>query len=139
MPDRDELTKVWGDRIFPGMSPGVRSLYRMGRWASVESGVAIFLLPSVQYRDRAEDKRAEVEAALAAHFGSRIAVRLALEQDAPIPANPLPAPGHDEPRADPDDHVSAAEFAELPAAPDAPSSAEARLREAFPGTEEVTG
>ena len=144
--DRDELTKVWGDRIFPGMSPGVRSLYRMGRWTAVDDGVATFVLPGKQYRDRAEDKRPEVEAALAAHFGTRLTVRLDVDEpQAPTPRRPsgAAAPGYEGPlpEAPPEEEeeVSAAEFAELPAAPEGAASAEAWLMERFPGTTEVTG
>ena len=174
--DRDELTRVWGDQIFPAMSPGVRSLYRMGRWTAVVGGEAVFALPTAQYRERAEQKRLEVEAALAARFGGRIAIRLEVDRCAgrgrrrpgssggsarssePSP-RPQRAPGplrsggsrraprrppttgryRPDPRDDDDDEPSAAEFADLDLAPSAPVSAEARLMEAFPGTEEVIG
>ena len=130
--DRDELTRVWGDRIFPGISPGARSLYRMGRWMSVDGGVATFALPNEQYLQKAEEKRIEVEQALASHLGGRLAVRLEIDQGGPPQAVDLPPPMIDE-------EPSPAEFATMEAAPDAPSSAEARLMEAFPGTEEVLG
>jgi len=131
--DRDELTRVWGDRIFPGISPGARSLYRMGRWMSVDGGVATFALPNDQYLDRAEEKRIEVEQALASHLGGRLAVRLEIDQGGrPQAVTELPAQA-------PEEEPSPAEFATMEAAPDAPSSAEARLMEAFPGTQEVTG
>lgn len=173
--ERDELTREWGDRIFPTMSLGVRSLYRHGRWSAAEDGQAVFVLPPM-YRDRAEERRREVEAALGAHFGGRVSIRLEVEGalggaagagpadrlgEPPAPANgpsanapPANASGNatsanasgnpTSANATPvaggwDDHVSAAEFADLEAAPDAPSSAEARLLEAFPGTEEVDG
>jgi hypothetical protein len=119
------------------MSPGVRSLYRVGRWAAVDAGGATFVLPP-QYRDRAEGKRSEVESALAAHFGTRLPVRLEVEPatrpaNAPPDEAPLTAPPPDE------EAVSAAEFAELAPAPDGMASVEARLMKTFPGTTEVTG
>jgi len=186
--DRDELTRIWGDQIFPAMSPGVRSLYRMGRWTAVAGGEAVFALPTVQYRERAEQKRLEVETALAAQLGGRISIRLEVEDPgatvtpAPSPRSsggPGPGPRRDGGRAgrageagpggggppsgpdtaaairteappydgplpagppdDYDEEPSAAEFADLDVAPSAPASAEARLMEAFPGTEEVSG
>jgi DNA polymerase-3 subunit gamma/tau len=177
--DRDELTRVWGDQIFPAMSPGVRSLYRMGRWTAVVGGEAVFALPTAQYRERAEQKRLEVEAALAARFGGRIAIRLEVDDAPPVAAaapgrgsggsgrssEPSPRPQRAPARSAPergdspgaeaspydgplpsgppddydDDEPSAAEFADLDLAPSAPASAEARLMEAFPGTEEVIG
>ena len=181
--DRDELTRVWGDEIFPAMSPGVRSRYRMGRWTAVAGGEAVFALPSLQYRDRAEQERAEVETALAARFGGRIAIRLEVD-DAPAtggaggpsggssgPARRASSPGRSGPAGarapigpgtdtldaappapppyegplpagppgDIDEEVSTAEFADLDVAPSAPASAEARLMEALPGTEDITG
>ena len=134
--DRDELTRVWGDQIFPSLLPGPKSVYRTGRWLSVADGVATFALPSVQYRDRAEEKRIEVESALAAHLGGRLAVRLEIDAGGPPPATPTATAA---PPPVTEDEPSPAEFAAMEVAPDAPASAEARLLEAFPGTEEVTG
>jgi DNA polymerase-3 subunit gamma/tau len=153
--DRDELTRLWGDKIFPAMSLGVRSVYRTGRWLDVEGGTAVFALEHPQFLQRGEDRRAEVEAALAAHFGARVGLRLVLDPgSAPAPSaaaqtTPRRAPrdGSGEPppydgplpdRPPMEEEVSAEEFAELEVAPGAPASAEALLFQAFPGTEEVT-
>ncbi|MHB8464671.1 MAG: DNA polymerase III subunit gamma/tau [Acidimicrobiales bacterium] len=118
--DRDELTKVWGDQIFGGLSSRARAAFRDGRWRAVEGGTATFLLGGATPRAAAEDRLAEVEGSLAAHLGSPLRVHLEIEG-----------------QADDEVPVSAAEFAQLETAPDAPASAAARLLEAFPGTEEV--
>ena len=76
--DRDELTKVWGDSVFASLSQGAKAVYRPGRWARVDGGVAVFTLPAL-YLDRAEERRLEVESALAGHLGARIPVRLEIE------------------------------------------------------------
>jgi hypothetical protein len=117
----------------------------------------VFAFEHPQFLDRGEDRRAEVEAALAAHFGAPVGLRLVLDPRAPGPA---PAPASAAPRAaarssaraqpppyegplpdrPPDDDeidITAEEFALLEPAPDAPATAEALLFQAFPGTEEV--
>jgi hypothetical protein len=135
--------------IFPAMHTGVRSVYRTGRWLAVEGDTAVFAFDHPQFLQRGEEKRAEVEAALAAHFGARVGLRLVLDQtgaggtaavsgtalggSAEPPPYEGPLPDHP-----PDDEVSSEEFAQLEAAPDAPASAEALLFQAFPGTEEIT-
>ena len=150
VPSRDELTKAWGDAVLPALGNGIRSIYRQGRWTAVEDGVATFVLPNEMYRDRAEDKKAEVEQALAAHFRARVALQLGVERDAvapgsgPVLRGSAPATavsrsgGADAGGDDIDEHVSAHEFAQFEPAPDAPTSAESRLLEAFPGSEEIT-
>ncbi|GAC1538784.1 MAG: hypothetical protein NVS3B12_24330 [Acidimicrobiales bacterium] len=121
--------------VLPGLPNGTRSIYRHGRWAVVEQGEAVFVLPTAMYRDRAEEKRAEVEQILGGHFGGRVVLRLEIERGAPSggppPKSPNPAPD--------DDDVSVGEFAQLERAPDGPSSAEAKLLQAFPGSEEIGG
>jgi DNA polymerase-3 subunit gamma/tau len=153
--DRDELTRVWGDVIFPAMPPNVRSVFRTGRWLSVDGGTAVFAFEHPQFLQRGEERRADVEAALASHFGAPVGLRLVLDPGAsggaPAPAPgrgraaapPAEAPAYEGPLPDqaPGDgeyeDISAEEFAQLPPAPDAPATAEALLFQAFPGTEEV--
>jgi DNA polymerase-3 subunit gamma/tau len=152
--DRDELTRVWGDVIFPTLPPAVRSVFRTGRWVAVDGGTAVFAFDHPQFLQRGEERRAEVEAALSAHFAAPVGLRLVLDQgaaggaarpapraaraapvvdDAPPYEGPLPDSPHDDEVID----ISAEEFAQLEPAPDAPATAEALLFEAFPGTEEV--
>ena len=168
--DRDELTRVWGDNIFPTLSTGVRSVYRTGRWLSVDSGEAVFAFEHPQFLQRGDERRGEVETALASHFGSPVGLRLVLagagatqpavvdltlpavvdvtqpavagaSRPAPCPAvaiepPPFEGPLPDRPPED-DEEMTAFEFAQLEVAPGEPSSMEARLFQAFPGTEEV--
>jgi len=168
--DRDELTRVWGDNIFPTLSTGVRSVYRTGRWLSVDSGEAVFAFEHPQFLQRGDERRGEVETALASHFGSPVGLRLVLagagatqpavvdltlpavvdvtqpavagaSRPAPRPAvaiepPPFEGPLPDRPPED-DEEMTAFEFAQLEVAPGEPSSMEARLFQAFPGTEEV--
>jgi hypothetical protein len=95
------LTRVWGDVLFSRFPPGVKSVYRYGWWSATEPGVAVFLLPTANHQARAEDKRAEVEAALSAHFGAPLRVRIEVEEgggDAGGAPRPSPGPiGRDRP------------------------------------------
>jgi hypothetical protein len=186
--DRDELTRVWGDAIFPALPTPVRSVYRTGRWLAVDGGDAVFAFDHPQFLQRGADRRADVEAALASHFGAPVGLRLVLAgAGAPPPGSPpplagLPTPGGppppvlagspppagppvlagppppagpptarpaappepppyegplpDRPPED-DEQMTALEFAQLEPAPGEPASVEARLFQAFPGTEEV--
>jgi len=147
VPTRDILTKVWGDGLLAALAPGARSVYGMGRWAQGTDGQPVFALPSRMYRELAESKRAEVEAALSAHFGQRVPVRLVYEDTDPVgvaspltvplsvPPEPLPEPPGEPPG---EQNMTATEVAGLEPAHVQPTSIEARLIEAFPGAEEVS-
>jgi DNA polymerase-3 subunit gamma/tau len=141
---RDELTKVWGDRVLPSLANSTKSIYRQGRWTAVDGDTATFVLPNEMYRQRAEEKRGEVEQALAPYFGTKVIVRIDLDSGLSQPPRgnrPEPPPYDGPPpqdRDDVDEEVTSHEFALLEAAPDAPSSAEARLLDAFPGSEEIS-
>jgi hypothetical protein len=89
--------------------------------------VAVFALPNAFHCDKAEDVRLEVEQALAARFRTRVSVRLVVDDGGPAPEATREL-AEDEP-VDP---------AELHDAPPGIASPEDRLREAFPGAEEVT-
>jgi hypothetical protein len=107
----------------------------------VEDGVALFALPNAAHRDFCAEVQAEVEAALGAHFGSPVPLRLVVDDGvtgagvraagARTAPEPPGASGDldDDDDFDPDDAREA-----LPVE----SVAEARLLEAFPGATEVT-
>jgi DNA polymerase-3 subunit gamma/tau len=85
MPTRDELTLAWGDRVVDNLSPRAKSRFRVGRFVAGDGGAPTFALPNAIHRDRCEEVRAEVEAALAAHFGRPVPLRLITEDQAPAP------------------------------------------------------
>ncbi|MDQ1396195.1 MAG: polymerase subunit gamma/tau, partial [Acidimicrobiaceae bacterium] len=82
LPSRDEVTKAWGDGVFTGLKGMTKALYAGGRFTAVDDGAALFALPDEIHRARCEERRAEVEAALKAHFGAPVPLRLIV--DAPI-------------------------------------------------------
>jgi DNA polymerase III subunit gamma/tau len=91
----------------------------------------VFALPNAVHRDRCETVRADVEAALAAHFGRTVPLRLVVDGGVGGGGGPAPAV--------PDDLDPAEEVVDLDALVDAPSeparSAVDRLTDAFPGAE----
>src|SRR5205085_8518079 len=113
--------------VLKQLSGRARARFSAGRFTAVEDGKAVFALPNDVHRGRCEEIRPEAEAALTAHFG--VAVPLHLVVDAPL------TPEQQRP-TQPDDEV--VELDQLRAAPAEASSPVARVKEAFPGAEEIT-
>jgi DNA polymerase-3 subunit gamma/tau len=130
LPSRDELTKVWADDILGKLPSRARPRFAGGRFVSVDDGVAVFALPNDIHRQRCEEVRPEVEAVLAAHFGTRVPLRLTVDTQ-PDPGDVSAASAA---LADEHEHV---EIDELRDAGAAVTSPEDRLKMAFPGAEEV--
>ncbi len=124
MPSRDELTLAWADNVLPQLKGMVKALYAAGRFISTDDDAAVLALPTAPHRQKCEERRREVEAALAAHFGRAVPLRLVVDagETAPTPTA----------RAVPDDVV---DLNELVDAPSAPASSIDRLTQAFPGAE----
>jgi DNA polymerase III subunit gamma/tau len=132
LPSRDELTLAWGDRILPALRPAVKVYVASGRFTSV-GDTAVYAVPDRGLLARAQAGRAEVEAALTAHFGRPIPFELVLDEGSPNgPATGGPAPSEAD-REDPADY----HLADLEDAPAGVTSPEQRLMKAFPGAEEV--
>ncbi|MEY2476340.1 MAG: polymerase subunit gamma/tau, partial [Actinomycetota bacterium] len=126
VPSRDELTAVWADVLLPRLAPKTRAIYAAGRWVDGPSDGAAFALPNEVHRTRAEKHRADVESTLTDHFGGRLPLTLVVD-DGQITGTPAPA-AHDDDVVDP---------GELSDAPPGLTSPEDRLKQAFPGAEEV--
>jgi hypothetical protein len=117
--------------VLPGLRPGVKAYLSAGRFVTVESGAAVFALPDRGLLQRADPMRVEAEAALAAHFGRPVPLRLVLdERAAPVDQ----AEGRAESEEDPGNY----DLTDLRDAGAAVVSPEQRLLQAFPGAEEVT-
>ena len=92
--------------------------------------MATFALPDEIHRSYSEECRVDVEAALRAHFGVPIRLRLVVDDEvADSPSSTAAQTVADDP-PDP---------AELTDAPPGSSSVEARLMQTFPGAREVPG
>jgi DNA polymerase-3 subunit gamma/tau len=134
LPSRDQLTLAWGDKVLPSLR-APKAMYSSGRFVSVEPDVAVFALPNRHHRDRCEQHRPDVEAALAAHFGRPVPLRLVIEseiEDAARQASPIPTAAED---AGGDEMIDPAELVDAPAPSAAPHLD--LIAEAFPGSEIV--
>jgi DNA polymerase-3 subunit gamma/tau len=146
---RDELVQLWGDGLLASLPNRARARFRVGRFVAVEGGTAVFALPNETHRSYCEDVRIDVETALGTHFGTPVPLRLVVDDDAdghgaprlapaPETADPAPVPEtsgpHDAGHADLLDPLVLAAETE-PAG--AGLSPEERLKQAFPGAEEV--
>ncbi|MDP8993154.1 MAG: hypothetical protein M3N31_08920, partial [Actinomycetota bacterium] len=129
LPSRDELTLAWGDDVLASLSPRAKSRFAAGRFVAVEGGRAVFALPNGIHRERCEEVRGDVEAALSEHFGRPVPLRLVVESGGPSAAPGAPSPqeaGLEGPEHGPGE-----------AGPPV-TSPEDRLLKAFPGAEEVS-
>ncbi|HWG74996.1 MAG TPA: DNA polymerase III subunit gamma/tau [Acidimicrobiales bacterium] len=162
MPSRDDLTTAWGDAVLPSLRAPVRAFLASGRFVDVETGTAVYALPDAPLLPRAQTVKGEAEAALTAHFGYPVAIRLIHDSKAPPGAGNPPDPvGHPETSGAPDntnpptptpdiptagypgarhpadDDADRYDLDELRDAGPAVMSPEQRLLEAFPGAQEV--
>ncbi|HVF33673.1 MAG TPA: hypothetical protein VM933_11610, partial [Acidimicrobiales bacterium] len=126
LPTRDHLTKAWGDEVLGRLRGRTRALYASGRFLAVEDGRAVFALPDPAHRDQCRPLQADVEAALAAHFGRPVPLRLV--------ADGGPVGGRAADLVD-DDPGSMDDLRDAPA--QVASSPADRVKSAFPGAEEV--
>ncbi len=130
MPSRDELTIAWADNVLPQLKGMVKALYAAGRFVSSDDGGAVLALPTAPHRQKCEERRKDVEAALAAHFGRPIPLKLIVDGGEVAPASAAATPA-----SVTDDVV---DLDELVDAPSAPATSIDRLTQAFPGAELLT-
>jgi len=134
LPTREELTLAWGDNVLPALRPAIKIYVASGRFVSVDDA-AVYAVPDRGLLTRAQAGRQEVEAALAAHFGRPVPLRLVLDEGEPGEATPAADPSP--PDAAPED-PTVYNIDEMEDAPAGVLSPEQRLLEAFPGAEEVS-
>jgi DNA polymerase III subunit gamma/tau len=139
MPDRDTLVEAWGDHLLRALPARAKVVYSSGRFTAVEGSIAVFAVPNPGYLGRCEEVRPIVEEALGAHFGTRLNLRLVVDEAGGAPAAPAPSASR---ATDPDpSDLGDDDFdPEDPGEPlEVQSLAQSRILEAFPGAEEVTG
>ncbi|MBO0713877.1 MAG: hypothetical protein J2P59_03895, partial [Acidimicrobiales bacterium] len=122
-PTREELVMAWGDQVLAGLRGRAKAVYRSGRFMATEEGVAVFALPDDNMRSYCEGCRTDVEAALSAHLGVPLRLRLVTD---PGPTAPPP-----EPAIEPLDEL------DLTGGPVESLSPADRLLQVFPGAEEL--
>ena len=133
MPDRDQITQAWGDAVLAALPPRAKSRLRTGRFTSVEGDTAVFALPNPPHVAAAEGVTADAEDALSAHFGTRVRIRLVVD-DSTAPVAPAAPPRQSAPARE--EEIEEVAIEETVAA-DTPASPDDVVRSAFPGAEEV--
>jgi hypothetical protein len=147
---RDDLVQRWGDGLLASLPGRARARFRVGRFVAMDGGTAIFALPNETHRSYCEEVRIDVEAVLGKHFGVPVPLRLVVDEEATddgpsrsgapsrTPANAAPMvpdpPDHEAGQPDLLDPVVLAAETQLAGAGLSP---EERLKQAFPGAEEV--
>jgi DNA polymerase III subunit gamma/tau len=143
---RDQLVQLWGDGLLASLPNRARARFRVGRFLAVDEGTAVFALPNETHRSYCEEVRTEVEAALGSHFGVPVPLRLVVDDDSDAAPAPAPAgrsaPAPSAPRdfdLDEGDHalLDPVVLATQTEPAGAGLSPEERLKQAFPGAEEV--
>jgi len=132
-PSRDELTLAWADQILPRLSRQAKPVLAAGHWIATDDGVAL-AVPNEPHRSRSELHRAELESALAAHFGRPVPVTFVLEPSANAGRSRTagaPSSGPTDP--EPEEAVDPAELVD--AGPEHDLAPIERLTQAFPGAE----
>jgi hypothetical protein len=134
--DRDALTVAWGDVILPKLTPMARALFQAGRFTAVEGTTCTFAVDSEAPLDQYQRKRADVEAALAAHFAAPVSLRLVVDDAARPAPRTKSAPSVPDPATAPIDEIDLDELDGGPVRA-TESVAAARVLDAFPGATEV--
>jgi len=120
------VTGAW-DTILKGLRPRAKGLFTSGRLVGVEENRVVYAFPSATVCEMAEVQMSELEAALAAHFGGAVAVRLVVDGGGDAPAVAAVAPDEELP-----------DLTGLTDAPEAPIATPVdHLTSAFPGAEIV--
>lgn len=120
----------------PPVAQKIRARYSPGRFIGVTGSHAILAFPNEVHRKRCEEFRADVEQALAAHFGRPVPLQLTADAAATAPdAAPRPsgrgAPPTPEPDPTPDEHIDLDELTDAPVG----GGVLEQLTSAFPGAE----
>ncbi|MGH9084326.1 MAG: hypothetical protein ACRDYW_02640, partial [Acidimicrobiales bacterium] len=133
-PTQADLTAAW-PAVLDSVNKGARSMYNTGRFLDPDGGAAVFALENEPTRDQCEKHRPQVEAALGAHFGRPVPLRLVALRTPPA-GNAVAAASTP---STPADATEEDEVVDVHALEDAPSAASGvdRLTEAFPGAQLV--
>jgi len=92
LPSVDELGAAMTESVLGAVKGMAKAIYSGGRFLEVSNGRAVFVLNNAATCERAERSRTDVEAALAAHFGRPVPLKL-IDEDAASKAGGPAAPG----------------------------------------------
>ncbi|HEY4331826.1 MAG TPA: DNA polymerase III subunit gamma/tau [Ilumatobacteraceae bacterium] len=155
----DRVAESWSAAILPTLKPMARALFSAGHFVGERDGALLFGLPNDTHRVRSEEYRADVEAAVSAFAGTRVALELVVAASAAddtlasvTPLRPASTnrnstrPGSVSPRSDSastagapaaahddrDEDIDLHDLVDVP--PESVKSPLDRLTEAFPGS-----
>ena len=153
--------QVWGDGLLAQLPNRARARFRVGRFIDVDANAAVFALPNETHRSYCEEVRPEVEAALGARFGTAVPIRLVVDDETddvsgvsrssgepPVPRQIVvgataaarttaAGPGAEPVIAEEPDLLDPAVLAAETEPAGAGLTPEERLKQAFPGAQEV--
>lgn len=130
------VTSAWGP-LLDTLSQKVRARFKGGRITAVDGGSVTFGVPNAIARDRCLQVSADLEAALAQHFGHAVQVHVVIDDQAAAPidvARIEPRPAANAP-SDLDEDIGP--VSELVDATDQSANGIDRLTKAFPGSEVI--
>ena len=85
-PTRDQLVQAWGDHVIGRLRPKAKALFQAGRFVGAEQDRAVFGLPNEIHRNRCEEVRTEIEAALSEQFGRPVILELVVDPGVEAPS-----------------------------------------------------
>jgi hypothetical protein len=115
--------------VLPSLPARIKAYLALGRFVEVEGSTTVYAVPDAGLLSRAGQVHGDFEAALAAHFGRPVPVRLILDEAPPASVTPPPPEEEDDPA-----RYDLTEMEDVDAAVVSP---EQRVLDAFPGAEEV--
>lgn len=129
--------------MLPSLGGLAKAMYSVGRFTEVQGSTAVMAFPNEVHREKCEQKRSEVEAALAKELAAPVTLRLVVDGNGGVRHDGAPADldrdvGGDEPPDDVD-ALGGHDVHDLDDAPDAPTGGLDALTEAFPGSELIDG
>jgi DNA polymerase-3 subunit gamma/tau len=133
LPTREQLTAAWSDSILATLAPRAKAFFTAGRFLEVTDRVAVFGLPNEMHMQKCENGRADVEKALAAHFGRPVPLRLAVDGEPPAPTAPAGSTSTPRPPMADESEIDLADLTDA----DVATSSVDRVRRLFPGAELV--
>ena len=128
LPSAGEVAAAW-ESVLSQVKPAVRSRFATARVIAVDTALVLAVENRFLQAD-CEARRGEVEAALAARFGRPVPVRITVGPDSAGPAAPRTGTGRPD-----EEHIDLSQLVDAPPG-DAIDPSE-RLKQAFPGAEEV--
>ncbi len=137
------LQAAFDGTLLDGVSQKVRIRFRTGRFVALDGDTAVFGVPNSHYVSRANEVKAEVEAAIAASFGQPVTIDVRVDDAPPPPTRggvPMATPSRSEaapPAASPPEPDEPIDVTDLADATDVAASGVERLTRAFPGAEVV--